>query len=293
MSRRNIFEIAELNTNLAKETNRIIDLFENYPTISINNYLVLTLRQLLDQYVFISWNSRGHCINLADFLEVIEYDKIKVSAQTDVNSFITLIELMLNFTRLSFQRTKSALWCGIFHFSTVHLNANFDTLNRILLDGLFQYNQKEYYDESTEQVIIIEDKPEVTAVAEIIEEPLVLPVIKYNHHSIKGDLSAKKDILLKLGSSLEGKKNQLEQISPKLKDSVFFILNNLNLRHNNCDPSLTKNYKKAVDDMTDEALEEWYDELYQMMLLAFLEIDNINRMKKVAGLKTTINGGTK
>ena len=63
------------------------------------------------------------------------------------------------------------------------------------------------------------------------------------------------------------------------------------MRHNNCDPSLTKNYKKAVDEMADETLEIWYDELYQMILLAILEMDNKERIKKVDCLKKVVTGG--
>ena len=41
--------------------------------------------------------------------------------------------------------------------------------------------------------------------------------------------------------------------------------------------------------MSEEELEEWYDELYQMILLAFLMIDNVERMEKIKKLKHNIN----
>lgn len=46
-----------------------------------------------------------------------------------------------------------------------------------------------------------------------------------------------------------------------------------------------KNYKEIVAKMTQDELEGWYDETYQMCLLAFLELDNVERTKKVAELK--------
>ena len=40
--------------------------------------------------------------------------------------------------------------------------------------------------------------------------------------------------------------------------------------------------------MTDEELESWYDETYQMLLLSILELDNVERNKKVKELKRMI-----
>jgi len=48
-----------------------------------------------------------------------------------------------------------------------------------------------------------------------------------------------------------------------------------------------KNYKEIVAKMTQGELEGWYDETYQMCLLAFLELDNVERTKKVAELKAS------
>ena len=46
-----------------------------------------------------------------------------------------------------------------------------------------------------------------------------------------------------------------------------------------------KGYDKTFAQMTDEELENWYDELYQMILLAYLELDNIDRNKRVEELR--------
>ena len=41
--------------------------------------------------------------------------------------------------------------------------------------------------------------------------------------------------------------------------------------------------------MRKDRLEKWYDELYQMLLLAFLLMDNTKRVEKVKELKEKIN----
>ena len=69
------------------------------------------------------------------------------------------------------------------------------------------------------------------------------------------------------------------------------MLNNLNIRHNNRSKKDKSKYKEYVANMSKTRLEKWYDELYQMMLLAFLLLDNIERKKKVSELKSKIIGG--
>ena len=66
------------------------------------------------------------------------------------------------------------------------------------------------------------------------------------------------------------------------------MLNNLNVRHNNKNKG-DKNYKEYVAKMRKDRLEKWYDELYQMILLAFLLMDNTKRTDRVKELKVKIN----
>lgn len=58
----------------------------------------------------------------------------------------------------------------------------------------------------------------------------------------------------------------------------------MNIRHNNCDPA-SKNYKEHTANMSKKELEFWYDEIYQLSLLSFLELDNIERSKQIKVLK--------
>ena len=153
---------------------------------------------------------------------------------------------------------------------------------------LSHYGYKGEYFPDLEQLIVIEDKPEATAVAEIVPNEISLKVLRYNHFSLKGDLQAKKEILLALGEQLEPKRKQLSCIASDLADNIFFMLNNLHLRHNNKVYG-DKNYRKVVADMDDSTLEHWYDELYQMILLAFLQLDQVDRNAKILELKQTIS----
>ena len=173
--------------------------------------------------------------------------------------------------------------------STYYWQNNFFHLRDVMLDNLEKYNHKAYIDD--ERILIIEDKPEVTAVAEIVEQDLAIDIIRYNHRSLQGELDLKKNILLSLGAELEPRRRELQALNKQLSEDIFFMLNNLNVRHNNRSKK-DKNYKEYVAKMRKDRLEKWYDELYQMILLAMLLLDNTDRMAKVKDLKNKITGET-
>ena len=106
---------------------------------------------------------------------------------------------------------------------------------------------------------------------------------------MKGEPDEKKAILLQLASLLEPRRKILEEIDKKLANNLFFMFNNVQIRHNNCDSTDKGKYREVVDKMSSDELEQWYDETYQMCLLAFLEIDNIDRSERVDKLKEQIN----
>ena len=69
------------------------------------------------------------------------------------------------------------------------------------------------------------------------------------------------------------------------------MLNNVNIRHNNRSKKDKGKYKEYTAKMTKVQMEKWYDELYQMMLLAILLLDNTSRAERVKTLKDKIVNG--
>lgn len=137
--------------------------------------------------------------------------------------------------------------------------------------------------------VFVEKDQSAIAVAEIIEDSsLSYKTIYYNHHSMKGDIEGKREILLKYANLLEPKQALLHNINSTLKKDLFYLFNNLNIRHNNIDSTDKSNYKKYVKEMLAEQIEKWYDETYQMCLLAFLEMEHHERKKEFDVLKENI-----
>lgn len=280
--RKSIFDIATSSINISNEVDRIVSMSINEKTLYYSPY-DLSVFDFVDKHCFRDWSYRGHFVDVKDFLDAIGYNDIRVAAKKgDTDAFITLIELTYNFWMLAHKdlinEKTSSQWQN-----------NFYHLREVMLDNLEKYNHKAYID--GDRILIIEDKPEVTAVSEMVERDLALDIIRYNHRSLQGEIELKKNILISLGSELEPKRKELQAINKQLSEDIFFMLNNINIRHNNRSKKDMSKYKEYVAKLSRTRLEKWYDELYQMMLLAFLLLDNVDRQNKVKELKNKIIGG--
>lgn len=116
-----------------------------------------------------------------------------------------------------------------------------------------------------EPVYYIPVAPEVSAVLECVEMPedLQWRMLMYDHHSSRGDLFAKKNVIRDCADLLEPQKNKLAKIDVHFKKDLFCLFNNINIRHNNAD--------LAIDDKEQE---HWYDITYRMCLIAFLLLEH-------------------
>ena len=146
--------------------------------------------------------------------------------------------------------------------------------------------KKESEDDFT---IFVEENTVATAVAEsdLIPDDLSYKLITYDHHSMRGNLEAKKAILIRLAGILEGQEQKLLRVNSSFKKDLFYIFNNFNIRHNNCN-SQYKDYKPVIANMDKQELENWYDETYQMCLLAFMELEQADRKPKFDAIKAKI-----
>ena len=137
------------------------------------------------------------------------------------------------------------------------------------------------------ELFIRRNDENLTISFEKLKSALSYRIIEYNHHSMKGNLERKKATLIALADKLEAKRTKLKQINTSLESDLFYLLNSVNVRHNNAEQG-GKNYIHFVADMKDGDIEQWYDDIYQMCLLAFLELDHLERKERVKKLKEDI-----
>lgn len=287
--RKSIFDIVSEKLDMKGDTNRLFIMAKEEKTLCLTDNSYYSLFQFVDEFCFKDWAHRSRYINLDDFLNALNFTELVATAKSNMEAHLTLIELIYNFWYLAHsmfddRNFKGILkWCG-----------NFYHLKDVMDEILEEYNHTVYTNEDKDYFIVVENKPEATAAAEIMPTPeLSFDVIRYNHRSLKGDIEAKKTILIRFGAELEARRKELKNIDNRLTKDIFYMLNNVNIRHNNCSPEDRAKYNEYVAAMNPDELEEWYDELYQMMLLAFLLMDNRERAQKVSELTNNINRGKK
>lgn len=218
---------------------------------------------------------RGTCLDLDEFDEKYKFCFVEQPQDFDIDYLVSFCEYIYNFVlcfedRYFFAQINK-------HFYLQHINKVIEAI------GYMESREDEF------TIFVPKDNAAIAvSESEHIPENVSYKVIAYSHHSMKGNLEAKKAVLQQLASILEAKRKNLSRADKTLETNLFYSFNNLNIRHNNVDPELKGKYKAYVAQMSTDELEKWYDETYQMCLLAFLQIENLDRKAEFDKLKAKI-----
>lgn len=293
MGRKSIFEQLSGRMNFWSEIRRINKLLKDNSGINVKifpknasfyqepQFINFGIENFVDMYIFKSWKGRGTCIDCNDMLETLDLKEIlKDSKNITENSILNYLEYAANILRLAnnvkLNDKASYNMTDIYYAALDNVNSCLEWLN---------FEPKIFTKKDI--VLVVEKNATAASVAEIVDEELAYSIISYNHFLLKGNIAEKRKILLKLSNEIEPRRHELEKINYKLTNNIFFMLNNLNIRHNNKSIG-DKNYKEYVAKMKKSTLEEWYNEVYQEVLLAYLLLDDENRKIKIEELKRKI-----
>ena len=254
-------------------------------SIQVSNTNRISVYDELSTY-FIAFCFRGTCLSLDEFNDLHGFHFEKDPTNFNIDHLISLCEYIENLL-IAYQCVPLSYPYGYGNMPTKLIDVQF------YLQQISQVIEKIGYMQAKQNdlTIFVEKDPAAIAVAEgeFIPESLSYRLISYNHYSMKGNLAEKKTTLLDLANLLEPQRTNLERIDKTFSSDLFYTFNIFHIRHNNIDQLGTK-YKKPVGDLSDEQLEYWYDEVYQMCLLAFMRLEHIDRKKKFDSLKSQIEG---
>ena len=138
-------------------------------------------------------------------------------------------------------------------------------------------------------IIFVPKDNNAIAVAEskLIPDNISYKVLEYNHHTMKGNIESKKETLIKFADILEPKRVKLNEINKSFTSDLFQLINSCNIRHNNRDKD-SNNYRKYIAEINNNELEHIYDEIYQMCLLAFMQLEHTDRKDWIEETKNNI-----
>lgn len=278
MGRSNIFEILDANFDINFEIRSINALYKQVRIYTSDNMEKgYGIEAYFDKFCLPFWKSRGYVTSCAEMKTRLGLTDFGITYKLDAQYTLAFLEYELNIIELcNRDRKNRKRWSREYY---------------ILLENIMKLVNYLNYEvkviESEEKIILVEKNAAATAVAEIMDSKTAYSVIEYNHYLLKGNLDEKKQVLKALGDKFEGIKPQLKSINKSLGSDIGFLLNKLNIRHNNLEGA---NAEKFVRNMPKEELEQWYDDTYQLLLLAFLEVDNVQRRQKVSALQQSYDG---
>lgn len=274
--RRNFAQILkEAKIDVVVEYRKMFDMmFE--PNIQKRSGKLTSMHSELGRW-FTCYYFRGTCLTINEFDEMHGFHFERDPQNFSIDRLVELCEYISNML-VAYQRAI------ISDQKIIRVSFCLDQISRVVeAIGYMKSNQDGY-------VIYVEKSPAAIAVAEsdLIPGDLSYKVISYNHYSMRGQIEEKKTCLLQLAAILEGKRAELRNADKVLESDLFFMFNNLNIRHNNIDRDQPSKYKAFVAEMGTDELENWYDDTYQMCLLAFLQIENAARKQNIEALKASI-----
>ncbi|BBD22608.1 hypothetical protein Q8F60_00865 [Streptococcus constellatus] len=275
MARQNYFEILnQMEFDPDRESKNLIDLLEMEKNFGHVYYT--TINSAISKN-FLDYPNRSTFTSYSQIIEVISanfYDateELFVFSELLVDIFYSLLE---KFT------TEECEFIQVI----------FDNINRFL-----ELSNHELITLDNGNRIIVEKNVYASEVSQIVSETSIqdaIKVLEYNHFANKGNIERKKEILISLATYLEPFRDELndsEELKEVMKvnnnkkiiavEQLFNMYNNLGLRHNN-----SKQYHLEI---TEEELEQWYDDIYASTLFVILSLDEARILSK---LKTLRNG---
>ena len=235
----------------------------------------IPLKEIVSE-CFLSLHFRGFCLSLDEFNIMHGFLFEKQPKNFNEDYLINFMEYIYNM--IIYIRPQDVFFDRSKRFCLEQIRKVLDSI------GYVTANEKEF------TIFVPRDNCAIAvAESELVPDNLSYKVLEYNHHSLKGNIEAKRDILVKLASILEAYDKKLNEINSTYKSDLFQLINSCNIRHNNIDKS-SKQYKKYIAEMSEAELECTYDEIYQMCLLAFMQLEHADRREWLKELKGNIDG---
>lgn len=265
MARRNFYEIITSNEfNLRAEYSRI---YEVYYQGTSETYPIAELVE--SNFVDFPGYLVGRTISVDDFDNTYNFRFPERPAKLTSELLITFCEYIWNMCE------------GLYHCGNIDED-DVETIQfqrRLIVSAMTDLGMSLH--QINNIYFFVEERPEVVATVEVVKPELVGGILRYHHHSLKGDLSAKKNILKQMADDIECERNILKGINGVLESQLYQMMNKF-VRH-------THSQTPYIATMSPEEIEACYDDIYQMWLLAKLEMDNLERKNRIAALLPELN----
>lgn len=212
----------------------------------------------------------GTSYNLKDFNERFGFCFEDYEYNDDLDCLLVFCEYVYNFAvqLLSIEDYRAGKALGIRN----HIDLLADKLgHRFVEDKGF--------------LILVPVDDHVEAAAEVAPGAASVDLLRYDYRNLRGDLESKRKILGSLAAALEPNRSRLSSVAKSFTSDYFYLVNNLNIRHNNVDAADPGKFRERVANMAPSELESWYDLIRDMSASAFLLLSYEEKASGIDSLK--------
>lgn len=272
MGRQNFFEKLESKIDFQKEYEKIESLVLK-PVV----FGRVSIEDDIERY-FKNWKYKANYLSFYEIREQLEFTygfeeiiAVPYGYVESINVFFDYCEMIINMIYIIPEGKR------------LSHEDNINEIKRLVNYDLNSLNHE--IRKVDDKYLIVQKDAAVSEVVELVEPTIADSILEYNHYVLKGDLEKKKNILIKIAASLEPKKSVIKGINNQLCNDYFYLINNMNIRHNNCDKTDKEKYNEKFDILKSEEKEEWYDNIFQMSLLIYLLLENKKNSSKIKYFK--------
>lgn len=273
MSRKSIFQLVEENYNIYNEVEKINRLFSNeFYFVFDGQYR--TFKEMVSQYLFPSWEYRGTCIDIEEFIFRANADiNERDATEETIINYLEIIENFINLLNNSFFSDDEVDIQHHDDFETVFCKIVYELERKM---GLVKRHYKN-------KVVMYPKNAPLEEVVDLCEdEDVQWELIRYARENMS--LSEKRKSLAYFATNLYIEKDSKEQNDSNeqrkclkiIIDNATNILNNLQIRHNN---KTGKWENKVVKEIDEKDATELCDMVYNDILAIVLLRENIKNEK--------------
>ena len=287
MARRNYFElIQDMGFDADKEFEIISELISEIRRPSSTVLSLISIQDFFNRNFLLYLKHRK--IQFTSYDEVNEYFKNNMNGIERLFSYVEFIIDLYSFLTKNIGKLYNSFSNN---FSDYLILNSYKEIEDRISYSLEKTNHELITLENGDK-IIVEKNVYASEVSQIISETNIqdaIKVLEYNHFANKGNIQRKKEILITLANYLEPLRKELNN-SEELKEvfkvnnqkiiafeKLFEMYNNFGLRHNNA--------KQYHLDMTNEKLEQWYDDIYTSSLFVILSLDEARILSELTFLR--------
>lgn len=272
MGKEHIFDKLNKYFDLDVEIRRIDALFVTtfyYEDVTPRRRMWYSPEDLVDKWCIFGWKQRKNCITCNDMrstLKIPDFHYVDHYTEDDILIYLEYVENILFLCEEWRNRHLEIQVMDEYGMLMQNIEAVLNTLNLEVI--CFKENQ---------QVFLKEKNSSVNMVLETLEDDMAVEVVRYKHHTLKGNLPEKRKILAYLGLQFEKMRKSLKGMQCNVESDTGFLLNTF-IRHNNDD-------KEFILKLSDEELEDWYDKTYELVLICFMQNRYLDLKKDISVLK--------